>query len=473
MRTIWRRLTTTLTTTCALVALAPSTAGAAGLNIPENTAGALARGGTSTGLLGTAYSLEFNPAGLALVHGLDVRIDARMINHAVTFKREAFGGTEFNRVSNQAGPFIAPNISVAYSPHIHKDAGIAVGFGLHGPPGVGRYSYADPKAMFESGFGPPDVDQRAGQRYSLIESESQMLMPSLAFAFRAGRFSGGMTLQAVRASISFAQTIGATPDDGAGGDAYARLAVTDAFTPAAVLGAAYQLTPAIRLAASVRPRIRLEAEGTMDVEGIGALDGQLEQLSNGAKLALNLPTIARVGAAFRHKALSGAAEVIYEGWSANAHYELDPDVSIRNNSNGDVISLSPRLIEKGWQDSYGVRLGGSYDVLPRATNKVGLELHGGWLYETNAVPSRRQAIDLVSGDRTGVSLGATVGFGNYSVTVAGMGYIPVRLEITDSEVVRSHTEPDAPARLIGNGVYTSNIWIGAVSFAYTGLGSVQ
>jgi hypothetical protein len=43
----------------------------------------------------------------------------------------------------------------------------------------------------------------------------------------------------------------------------------------------------------------------------------------------------------------------------------------------------------------------------------------------------------------------------------------VTLTVADSEVRRSSSDTEQPPVVVGNGTYTSNIWVAAVGLAYT------
>ncbi|MFM2153127.1 MAG: hypothetical protein RL199_1562, partial [Pseudomonadota bacterium] len=140
---------TRIASTAALTLAVAAKASAAGIEVPENGAVPLGRGGTAVSSFGTAYALQFNPAGIASVEGLDVRLDGRFVNHDVSFQRAPRAGipVDFEKVSNSAGTFFAPTVSVAYRSPKLLGGRLSLGAGVWGPPGVGRYAYPDPKAI--------------------------------------------------------------------------------------------------------------------------------------------------------------------------------------------------------------------------------------------------------------------------------------------------------------------------------------
>jgi len=445
-------------------------ASAAGLEVPENGAVPLARGGTAVSRFGTAYALQFNPAGIADVEGLDVRIDGRFVNHDVGFQRAPRAGipVDFEKVSNGAGVFFAPTVSVAYRSPKLLGGRLSLGVGVWGPPGVGRYSYPDPKAIAASD---PDsansnVNAMAPQRYMLIEQNNLVAMPGLGAAWRlSDSLSVGLVFQNASANVSLRRAIAAKSVNGTEGydnDALVTVKVSQAVVPTGTVGVAWSPAGRWRVGAAYRHGLTLDARGTMDIELsevgrrlVSSIDG------DGARLQFSLPSAARDGATFLGDGWSASGELVWEGWSVLDRMTLTPDVSLTE-AGKPPRKVEPLALEKNLKDSYGARLGGSW----RAHDRV--ELHAGALFETNAIPSKTQAIDYVTGDRLGGSVGTTLTLGGgFSLSVGGMLYRPVTLTVTDSEVRRSSSDTEQPPVIVGNGTYTSNIWVAAIGLGYT------
>jgi long-subunit fatty acid transport protein len=461
---------TRIVSTAALTLAVAAKASAAGIEVPENGAVPLGRGGTAVSSFGTAYALQFNPAGIASVEGLDVRLDGRFVNHDVSFQRAPRAGipVDFEKVSNGAGTFFAPTVSVAYRSPKLLDGRLSVGAGVWGPPGVGRYAYPDPKAIAAAD---PDsansnVNAMAPQRYTLVEQDNLVAMPGLGAAWRlSDTLSLGLVVQVASANVSLRRAIAAKSFNGTEGydnDAMVTVKVSQAAIPTGTLGVAWSPAARWRVGAAYRHGLTLDARGTMDIELseagrrlVSSIDG------NAARLQFSLPSTARAGATFLGDGWSASGEVVWEGWSVLDRMTLTPDVSITEAGKA-PRKVEPLALEKSLKDAYGARLGGSW----RAHDRV--ELHAGALFETNAIPSKTQAIDYVTGDRLGGSVGTTLTLGGgFSLSVGGMLYKPVTLTVTDSEVRRSSSDTEQPPVIVGNGTYTSNIWVAAVGLGYT------
>ncbi len=458
-----------------LIVLCPFVARAAGTDIPENGALVLARGGTAASMFGNAYALQFNPAGMATIDGLDVRVDARFVNHAVGFTRDGF-----DAVSNSGGVYTAPAVEVAY--HLKGILGgrLSLGLGVWGPPGVGHYAYPDPGPL-EKAAGDSccaDVAAQTPQRYALIDSTILIVYPSIGASWRlSDQLALGVTLQDARTTLDFKQSIAAVSLGGTEDptyDAIVQLSAVDNFAPTGIVGLAYTPLQSLHIGATFRPQIVVKATGTI---GISLPDSAkaLGYTTEGkvAKFQFNLPPLARLGATYTvNDRLNVSGEATYEGWHVNQKMVLTPVNVFVKQGNNPAQAIAPIPIEKHWKDSYGGRVGASYTALEWAPQQPMLDVHAGALYETNVVPSAYQSVDFVTGDRVGGSLGLTFHWKGFALTASGMLYRPVSITVTDSKVTRAAAAPENPPVVVGNGTYTSAIWVAAVGLAYTGLGGI-
>lgn len=462
-----------------LLVVAPSVAVAAGLEVPENGALMIGRGGTAVSLPGSAYALQFNPAGLTEVDGFDVRVDGRLVSHDVTFTRarrvdEGKGIDDtFDTVRNTAGPFVAPALAVAYRNKAWLDGRLGFGVGVWGPPGVGRYAYPDPKALWDGGNGAIETGLASGQRYTVVSSSTSVLFPSLGAGFRVSDgLSVGLTLQSGLAIIRMRQAIAAASSGGresVTADGLASLDVVDAFVPALVAGVLWEPMPGFRVGASFRPPVDVVADGTLKIETL--LGSGIDVTGDRATLRLTLPPVLRAGATLVAGPFTWSAELAFEGWSANRELVLTPH-DVRVTVDGTTTTLPEFRIAKQWVDAGGLRLGGTWNAIAAVDGGFGLDVHAGLLGETNAVPETRQAPDTVTGTRLGGGAGISLKYGGFALTLSALGYVPVTLEVTKSEVSRGVAgEPDAPPVLVGNGTYTSSVWMLGAGLAWTGGGS--
>jgi long-subunit fatty acid transport protein len=176
----------------------------------------------------------------------------------------------------------------------------------------------------------------------------------------------------------------------------------------------------------------------------------------------------------------------YEGWSAFNQIILNgTQVTIKSPTLCSQSPIGPdghptctqnvgiQSTAENWKDAWGGRIGGSYKVLTEAANGIGLKVHLGALYETNAVPSEYQTLQAVTGNRFAGSAGVTLSYYGFGLTLAAMGYVPVSLTITDSKVDRGVSgigpgQSDLYPVYIGNGTYTASYWVASIGLSYTG-----
>ncbi len=462
----------------ALIALAPLSARGAGVEIPDNGALPIARGGTAVSMFGNAYSLEFNPAAMATVDGLDVRLDMRDIDNTVTFQRGPAGdGSVFDKVSNSAGGDIEPSLQVAYRLRHILQGRLAFGLGIWGPPGVLHYKYPSPlNEPKEEGW--HQVDAQTPQRYSLIDSYMLIIYPSVGVAFRiTHQLAVGLTLQDVVANIDFHQAIGLyvpgitqPGQEDTDFDAIAHLSVHQSYGLTGILGVAYMPIPKLHLGLSFRPQIVIKADGTLNVQLPKTATSMGEQMQgNSATFEFALPPVAHLGATYLFSdRLNVSAEAVWEGWSVVKSQSLQPhDIAVT----GPIpAAVSPISIPRHWMDSYSGRIGATYTVLEWAQHDPLLDVSAGALFETSAVPSSYQAVDFVNGNRYAGGLGLTFHWHHFALTASGMYYPEVDVDISDSKVARTTAPPEPQPLIVGNGTYTTSSWIAAVGLAYSGLG---
>lgn len=462
------------------VLLTPALALAAGTEIPENGAAIAGRGGTSIGMLDTAYSLIFNPAGMTRVNGLDIRLDARMVHSGVKFTREEAHGHTFKTVENSAGIMPVPLLAAVYRAPVEGLLGrFSFGLGFWAAPGVMTYEYPD--ARNARGYDPQDnFADEAGQRYAMISSENIILYPSIGLAYRIwDTLSVGVTFQSVYANLTTTQAMGTADStfEGKGQeftqyDTIATLKFEDAFTPSAIFGLAYDPIPGLSLGVSFRPKIDIRAAGPLEIELPESISDMAQVVSEDprASLAITFPAMLRAGAAYRWRGLRVGGEFVYEHWSSNKRFLVTPDVELDMQvpgEEGGPEKLAPITLPKHWKDTYSGRLGVSYEIFPVESKKFSLEVFGGGLYESNAIPSKYQSIDFVTGERIGGSLGLTAGWDRIGLTASFLGYLPVDFTVTDSELRRSVADTAlAEDFVVGNGRYQADTWMFSVGLIY-------
>ena len=171
----------------ALVAVAPLTAHAGGLEFPGNGTEALGRGTAFTAKADDGTALDYNVAGLARQRGTRVLIDVNLVFSSYEFQRAGtypddpsnpatpWGGQAFPKVRDTSGVFAAPFFALSTDFGTLDRWTFAVG--LYGPSSVGTRTYP----LGVNGFPSP-------ARYDLVQAQPLVIYPTLAVAVRIARW---------------------------------------------------------------------------------------------------------------------------------------------------------------------------------------------------------------------------------------------------------------------------------------------
>lgn len=310
-------------------------------------------------------------------------------------------------------------------------------------------------------------------RYDIVDQEAAILAPSLGIAYRVlPELDLGVRLSAARADLKSTTglwgTINANYQEDINQDGQFTVDASDSFIPTFGVGVNYRPIPSLELAANYSYKIDVHAKGTAtSILGKGAgLPGQdvviaplpdaMARCAPGGTLAelkacvdLSLPMNAQL--AGRYKFLDAAGkqrgdvevDLTWENWgkscSAEAFAEgsctspsdyrvvVDGIVSVRG-PDGTVTPLLPRglqdaAVRHGLQDTFGVRVGGSY-VLPvgAAREDKGRDevvLRGGLGYETAAAKTGWLRADLDGAARTTITVGAAYRMRRLEISAGG------------------------------------------------------
>jgi long-chain fatty acid transport protein len=405
----------------AVVAL-PSVAWSAGFEIPENSTLSVARGGTGVVMKRDPSALYFNPALLPRTQGVEVLGDSNLValdldfqrDDLVYFQNDRRRSKSFAPVSNEAGPYPVPALALSWDFGLED---FAAGLGIFAPPAYGRRCYGRMQN------GDCKVDRDGGARHMLIESSLLQAYGTLGagyrFDFERGQLSVGASAMLAYQRNRFKLAINAevpsptrpwqeNPDE----EAIFEARELSSFNATGVLGVAYELD-GFRLAASYRPPIAWESEGTATID----FPDDLEELQLGLSddrvtLKTRQAGSLRFGWGYEHGQHPGRpdrplfdVEVngIWENWSAVERFEIVPAGDITSEALGDegIQDLRPIQQRKNYRDTFSLRLGGSWGALRWLT------LHGGALLETAAQPEAYTNVDFVSWERYGASLGTS------------------------------------------------------------------
>ncbi|MBI5511193.1 MAG: outer membrane protein transport protein [Deltaproteobacteria bacterium] len=432
----------------------PIAAHAAGWwNIDKGTA-SFGQGAASLADPRDPTAIMHNPAGLAGVKGLAVVVDADWIFDARTFARasdDPIGSgtlTRYTSVANGWTPTLpSPALFASYNLERLGLGGLTVGGGVYGPP---RVDHVWPK--------------EGAQRYSEVEYHALQMSMTLGAAYELPWYqlrlgvAGMLIRETVDAGLNISGVFPplAQPEDPSY-DAYVHVRAVDPWIPCGIVGISGALSPALTIAASYQLPFDVHASGKADQIALASGLARLasvrgDQIDARMKLAAVITVAATYRALKERLALSLA--FVHEGWHRNDTILFQPkDIVMSDVSRGDT-TLQEIKITSHWQDTFSVRGGAQYQLLPDL-----LALRLGGFYEKGAVPEEYLSAFSLDLDKVGATLGARLDLplGIFVDVAAGYLYwLPVTVTNTNIKIVNPLTLPPSEQWPIANGDYSNH-----------------
>jgi long-subunit fatty acid transport protein len=388
---------------------------------------ATARGGAYTAKASDLSAVMLNPAGLGHLEGTLIHIGDRASYNTQEFTRTPtidYGSPDssgnfpthtFATARNQL-PLQAVDPMLGVASHLGLERW-TFALAAQAPPGVARQSFP--------------VD--GGQRYLMVDYEALMLNYSLTAAWCVGeKFGLGLSAQWIHVPrLKYSLVINANPFIGGANpvssnlDMLATLTGSAPFALNTVVGAWYRPVPSLEIgiAGQVIPT-RIRANGHLDITPVSSGTSDTVELSrdstpaNDVTVTIPLPLMARTGVRYRHltpdsrELFDIELDVVYETWSRVDHFTVETRGLVAK-FQGQTSELGDILVDKRWQDTVGIHLGGDYAPLPNL-----LVLSGGAFYQTALADPSYANVDFVTGSQVGGAVGASIRWHGHELALA-------------------------------------------------------
>lgn len=455
------------------------TAIAGGLLLPGAGAVSTSRAGTGVASTEGGEAISLNPAGLAKSSGTTITIGAAIINYSMSFQRNGtydsyddpmldnapYEGQRYPTIENDPNPPLGigsyqPVPVIAVTTDLGRRVpGLVLGAGLFAPNAypfrnmnnVNGNPYFVKQSNGSFGFPTSFENPPPPTRYDIIEQEAAIILPSVAAAYRitpdldvGARFSIGFS--EVKSTVALWGEQG-NYNEYVQKDAMITLDARDNFVAAWSAGVAYRPAPAIEIGAQYTGPITMLAKGDAyaangpqvvlpgtDVKIVVVpsatvrceAGGTAQKLKGCVKFAL--PMTATVGGRYKFLDASGVMQgdvelnVDWQHWSAQyaGGYSVIVDAAAAPETAPDTgFDLKENIVQHGLKDTFGVRLGGSWNF-PAGANTV--TARGGVGYETAAAKKGWERADFDGASRMLFTVGGSYKLPRVSIDL-GFGYI--------------------------------------------------
>jgi long-subunit fatty acid transport protein len=460
---------------------------AGGLLLPGAGAVSTSRAGAAVASADDGEALVLNPAGLAKSEGTTITLSAAMIQYAMQFQRRGtydavpgetypYAGQPFNLVKNDAsaplgfGSIQPVPVFAVISDLGGRIPGLHVAIGLYAP---NAYPFRDlcvdqggSCQKYELNVTPANAPPPS-TRYDVMKQDAAVLLPSLAIAYRVmPQLDVGLRLSAGYANLKSTTALWgtATPnyEEDIKKDGVLAADATDSFVPGFGIGLTYRPTVNLEFAANYSSELDVHAKGTATSQlgpsagipgtptTIGARADDSAQCAPGGtdmalKACVDLAVPRNLQLAGRYKFLDAAGklkgdielDLDWENWGKSCSDDdfnngqcvspgdyrvvVDAQLVIAGAPTG--VNLKNATIKHGFQNTYGVRVGGSYHIDVGALRDDGnhdqVILRGGLGYDTAAARTGWLRVDLDGAARTTLAVGAGYRTRRFEVSVGG------------------------------------------------------
>ncbi len=449
---------------------------AGGFYVTDRGVRPLARAGAYVAGADDQHAIWYNPAGLAYASN-GFLFDASYLAYDQGYAREAAGvyagmpsaTVHYDPVHADAAPLPIPTLVINHNLGVRN---WMFAFGLFAPNSV-ITSYAEAPL--------------APQRYSMVSLNGSILaITGLWAAYKPiEQLSFGVGIQALVGTFASRlvlsgcpATITCQPEDPAW-DATAQLNVGPIFAPSANVGVRWQPNRYVVFGVSGQLPFWVSAPATLGVRLPSAayFDGASVS-GNQASVGFTLAPIVRAGVEFRPDAVDRIeVAFVYEGWSMHDRISLTPTrddtqprgIQILGVRGVGVYDVGPTAIQRGFQDTYSVRLGAERD------QRVGQNMHLfprlGLAYETSATAPENTSVLTFDTSKflIAVGLGFAIGHVRIDATYAHVVGTSVAVAPQDARIfqVAPFRANDPPTHAINGGVYDLAVNVVGLGLRYS------
>ncbi len=491
----------------AAITVYAQTAAAGGLEIGDQGAKGMGRAGAYVVGVEDVSAIDYNPANLTKINGTQLYLSNRFSYADERYKRaqtldysQAFDNglpelVKFPTVKNET-PFGALGTMFGAASNFGL-SDWAFAFGVYGPPGIEKQQYANhPNTLSNNNR------KDSPQKYMLLARDVMLLYYSVSAAWKyRDVFGVGASLQYVdMPKLRFDLVIDgditpmAVNPVNSQFDMISSIEGKDRFNMTAIVGAWYRPFEFLEFAFSGRlTPIKEVADCKLNVKPFSPEVLKLNKVKltkNGAPyndvtFSLTLPIKFRAGARYVYKQndkelFDVELNLGYEAWSMMDKFVMDAG-GIKTEVLNQSFYINKIVIKKGLKDTFSLRLGGDYNVIPDM-----LAVRGGFFYETKGQDEPYAYVDFYSFHRVGPSLGASLkmwGF-DLSLAYAYVFQIPIIVreeesktyqQVPGSKCVAPYTDPmncnsryyGQPSAVANAGVYIANYHFFSAGLTYT------
>lgn len=384
-----------------------SLASAAGFALPEQSASAMGMASAFVGQADDASAVWYNPAGITQLDGTRISGGVIPIYPALTHENTT-GTTDVSERTIHLPIHL-------YATHKMSDK-LSFGLGVNNPFGLAT-----------------DWSDTSNTRYVATFSKvvTTEINPNIAYKMNDNlSVAAGIAYVKLRATLENIQLVGPADESfrlSGDGDGWG-----------ANIAAKYQASSKVNLGLSYRSRVKVDVNGTAD------LNGPVLSASGTANTSITLPDLLQVGVSYKASdKLTLNSDLDYTWWSTYDRIVVESSVGLFNATQ-----------EKEWKDTWTLRVGGQYKLSDQ------LKLRAGYLYDKNPVPEHRFETRIPDSDRQGLSVGAGYSIGNITVDAAYM-----YLRFNDRTVDSSYASGTTPVPAL-NGDYKSQAHLAGVTVGY-------